>query len=155
MHFTTLLLCALATTAPARPATEADTIPYTLCPGVPSVIAVKKLSYDPNPPRINKPLTVIASGDLSTTITQGAKMVVTAKLGVLTVAVQTYDICAESAKSGIPCPIAPGLHDLKSMVEMPAGVQVPPFVTINIQARAYNGDGSGLFCFDTVAKFLP
>jgi hypothetical protein len=161
MRFTSALIAACAlvaatTSSPAAttPASSGD-VTFSFCPNVSSTIAVKKLRYEPFPPKIKEPLTVIASGALSTTVTQGARMIVTAKLGTMVVATQLFDICAESAKSGLNCPIPPGNHDLKSAVDMPKGIQVPPFVTIAIKAEAFNGDGSKLFCVDTTAKFQP
>jgi len=160
MKFTAVIIaaCALFATSFSRPATKLaldNEVNFTLCAGSASVIKVNKLRYEPFPPKINKPLTVIASGDLGTKVTSGAKLVVTARLGQLTVATQVYDICAEAAKSGLNCPISPGLHDLRNTVEFPPGVKVPPFVTINIKAEGFNGDGAALFCFDTTAKFVP
>jgi len=160
MKYTTVFIAALALFAtssfsrPAPPNTGTD-VQYTHCQGSKSVIDVKKLRYEPFPPKINQPLTVIASGDLSTVVTHGARLVVTAKLGQLPVATQVYDVCAESAKSGLNCPITVGNHDLRNVIEFPPGIKVPPFVTINIKAEAFNGDGTALFCLDTTAKFVP
>jgi len=150
-------LCALTTysTVPVLPLAPGS-VPYTLCADWASpAITVKSLMYSPNPPQISQPFTVIANGDLSAIVTQGAKLTVVATLGGMTVSSVTIDVCTEVAKSGLNCPINIGNHDLTSVVPIPDGVSIPPFVTIAVHAEAYNGDSSRLFCLDTTAKFEP
>ena len=154
-----VLASALFALTASRPAPNNNVAPgdapYTLCSGWDSQITINSLKFDPNPPSIKKPFVVIANGNLKSTVTQGAKMIVTATLGSMPVATQEIDMCEEAAKSGLNCPIAPGTHDLRNLVPLPKGVQIPPFVGIKVHAEAFNGDGSKLFCLDTTVKFSP
>jgi hypothetical protein len=158
MRFTALAIAsalALTYSAPAANVVPGD-VPFTLCSDWVSKIKVKSLKFDPNPPTIKKPFTVIANGDLQDiTIHKGAKLVIVATLGSMEVHKQEVDICDEAAKSGLNCPITPGNHDLRNQVPVPEGIQIPPFVGIKVNAKAYGHDGSKLFCLDATVKFKP
>ena len=149
-----ILAAALMLGAPADSAATPGDVVYTLCPGWPNTLAFKSLQFDPNPPTIKKPFTIIANGTLATTIQPGAKVTVTQTLGTMLVSQSNLDLCAEASLSGMTCPIAPGLHAFRGSYT-PAGTQIPPFVTIKVHVEAYNGDGSKLLCLDTGVKYAP
>jgi hypothetical protein len=152
--FAAAALFALTHTAPLDLETPGDIV-YTVCPGWDASIKINSLKLDPNPPSIKKPIFVIANGDLSYALEKGAKMNIKATLGSMVVANQVVDMCDEASKNGLSCPIAKGNQDLKAQVPLPEGIQIPPFVTINIHVEAFNADQSKLFCVDTKMKFVP
>lgn len=150
-----ILAAALMLGAPADSAAVPIDQPYTLCPGWPNTLALKSLQFEPNPPSVKKPFTIIVNGTLAMTIQPGAKMTVTQTLGTLPVSKSNLDLCAEASLSGMTCPIASGLHAFRGSYTQPAGATVPPFVTVKVHVEAYNGDGSKLLCLDTGIKYAP
>lgn len=148
-----ILAAALMLGAPADSTATPGEIAYTLCPGWPNTLALSSLLLDPYPPSIKAPVTIIAKGTLATTLQPGAKMTVTQTLGTLPVSQSNLDLCAEARRSGMTCPIAPGMHEFKW--SFPVATNTPPFVTIKVHVEAYNGDGSKLLCFDTNVKYTP
>jgi hypothetical protein len=123
-----------------------------MCAANPALV-VSALSISPFPPSIKVPLTIISTGDLKTTITKGAKIVVDAYLSTMKVASNTYDVCEEAAKSGLACPIMPGLRTLSNTIPLPDNI--PPFTSIRVHAVMYIGDGSEVNCLESRVKFAP
>lgn len=149
-----ILAAALMLGAPAdSAATTPGEVKYTLCPGWPNTLALSSLQYDPMPPTIKAPVTIIAKGTVATTIQPGARITVTQTLGSLPIAQSNLDLCAEARRSGMTCPIAPGMHDFRW--SFGAAPNTPPFVTIKVHLEAYNADGSKLLCLDTTVKYTP
>lgn len=125
---------------------------FTICSASPS-FRLEKLSYDPFPPPIKKPLTVIIKGSLTQTIQQGAVVNVVLYLGSMQVATQNIDLCEALAEAGLSCPVAPQDYTFTFTVPLPP--KVPPFVTIVAHVEGWNADGSWLTCFDAKVKFVP
>jgi hypothetical protein len=156
MQFSAVFLASVLAFATALPRPQDSTsgpVSFTLCPNFNTVTQINQLSYSPFPPKVGQPLAVTADGSSPVTVTQGAKVVVTASLGGNPVASQTIDMCAEGAKVGMPCPVTAGVHKFTNVMPLPDNV--PPFVDIAVHAEAFNGDGSPLFCVDTTANFQP
>jgi len=128
-------------------------VQFSSCSVPGSTITVNSLDFSPNPPSLQNPVSIIASATLTKTLEQGATLEVVGTLGSMEVYRGSYDMCAESAKSGVMCPIPVGDNKLSTTVALPGNV--PPFVGIDIVATAKNADGSDLFCLKTQLKFTP
>ena len=129
---------------------------FQQCPGSAGSFVLQSVSIEPAQPHLSdKTLTVTSEGQLSTTIVQGAKMLVTASAAGQEVFRHEYDMCEEGAKAGVPCPVAPGHQSLKSIMDIPQDQQIPPFLTIHVKAVGTNKDGSQIFCVEGTTKFLP
>lgn len=149
-------LFAAAFTTMTPVAAQAGDVDFTYCPGWASDLKVTRLSYEPFPPKINRPVYVTWIVDLAVPLKAGAKVIRTSTLGAMIVAKTEMDLCAELAGFGLTCPVPSGKGlALKSEYTFPKGVKPPPFVTINIREEFYNGDGSKLGCIETTAKFVP
>ena len=77
------------------------------------------------------------------TITSGAKIHVTAKLGFITGYENDFDICTTK---GISCPLAPGDQELSFQIDIPSFV--PSGITVDVTSVSTNGDGSSLVCIN-------
>lgn len=128
-------------------------VSFQVCPGFSSQITLTKVQFEPLPPSIKRPLTIIASGSSTVPITAGATLVKTYKLGTLLLAKETDDLCSWTATSGLPCPIAAGTNDFRASMEIPANI--PTYVSVAVRAVIKNGDGSVLGCWDFVTRFTP
>lgn len=148
-----ILAAALMLGAPADSTATPGEIAYTLCPGWPNTLALSSLQLDPNPPSIKAPYTIIAKGTVATTIQPGARITVTQTLGTMPFSQSNLDLCAEASRSGMTCPLAPGMYDFRGSFTLASNT--PPFVTIKVRVEAYNADGSKLLCLDTTVKYTP
>jgi len=127
----------------------AASVPFTVCSGADALVDVKNLQFEPAVPSKKSPFTVMSWGHVKKEVQVGAKILVEAFIGSAKVLSETYDVCNTNTK----CPVAVGEGTLASTVPVPA--QLPPFVTVRVQARATNPDGAELFCISTNVKFIP
>jgi hypothetical protein len=145
--FATALLALVASASGAALVARAPApLAFTKCnPNANYAITAHSIAMDPTPARFGRDVTLIATGDLSTTIYQGAKVKVDARVGPFVIP-RELDICEESAKDGLPCPIAPANNiSIKASTEMPEW----PIsnIPVELTANLYNADGSLLSCF--------
>lgn len=72
-------------------------------------------------------LNVTISGEVRETITEGAYILVTVKVGRIKLISTTADFCEETAAVGVSCPIIKGKLDLTKTVNLPSAI--PPVRT--------------------------
>ncbi|RKP05156.1 hypothetical protein THASP1DRAFT_8277, partial [Thamnocephalis sphaerospora] len=95
------------------------TLPFTLCDSnAKYAISPEEIRLNPYPVVSSRPLQVTLTGELKTTLEQGAFTRVTASFGLFKQSMD-LDVCAEAAKSNMTCPIAPGRHALTQTVDVP------------------------------------
>jgi hypothetical protein len=150
MQFALLLSAALAAAAPKEPhVAEMRTVfgdligPLTSCGGSSDSFTLGDVVLAPYPVQIGQPLVVSATGSLSKAVTEGATLQAVAKFGFIKVLDETFDLCAEAAKSGKPCPLAEGPNSLQVIQNIPGSA---PEVSVNLEITGKNADGSPLTC---------
>lgn len=103
-----------------------------------------------------KQVSIRARGSFPTSLKSGAKLIVTAKIGFITLIEKTLDACSElnRADPNQRCPIlANVLTELTSTNDIPDGVSIPAEVNITVIAKVVNTDGTLVFCVQTKVKF--
>jgi hypothetical protein len=152
--FIIALTYALSTVSAAAISKRSEAeVPFSKCSASANYpITVHSIRVNPSPPQFGAPVSVTAVGDLATTINQGAKAVITAKIGLIPITSE-FDLCAETAKDGLPCPIAPGNNtQIKISTELPDLI----FSNVNVDLRVnlVNADNSVLTCLKTVLRVV-
>lgn len=112
-------------------------------------LSVSDVVITPYPIKSGKPVTVSATAFLKKTITPGAMLKITAKVGFVTVFERVVDICYEAGKSKKPCPILPGNLTNQLTDDLPG--KIPP-TNIKLIISATYADGSPLVCLDGILK---
>ncbi|CAB4253208.1 similar to Saccharomyces cerevisiae YDL046W NPC2 Functional homolog of human NPC2/He1 [Maudiozyma barnettii] len=110
------------------------------------LLDISAVVLSPNPPERGNELLITATGEVKTTIKEGAYVDVEVRLGYIKLLTQTFDLCEvlkENDVNGLTCPVKPGVYDLKKKVEIPD--EVPPG-KYTILARAYTIDNDLLTC---------
>jgi len=126
-------------------------VTFRQCAGFQGTLTIEDVVVSPNPPHLGDNVKITSTGNLTKTLSQGAKMEAVGTLGSLEVYRQTFDMCEESAKAGQPCPVEPGRRTLTS--GMPVPEDVPPGVTVHIKVIGKDADGSNIFCVEGDMKF--
>ncbi|KAF8937887.1 putative phospholipid transfer protein [Dissophora ornata] len=126
---------ALATSASAA---------FSSCGSSTDDFQLSSVTYTPNPPVVGQSVCITIQGTLSTPVTQGATIHVTATFWGINVYDQTSDLCAGLAGGATPCPIATTVGNVTDCITVPSNV--PAGVQINLQATANNAGGERLFC---------
>jgi hypothetical protein len=117
--------------------------PLTSCGGSSDSFTLGEVVLTPYPVQIGQPLVVSATGTLSKAVTQGATLQAVAKFGFIKVLDETFDLCAEAAKSGKPCPLTEGPSSFQVIQNIPGSA---PEVSVNLEITGKNADGSPLTC---------
>ncbi|KAI9102554.1 ML domain-containing protein [Phlyctochytrium arcticum] len=138
-----LFLSALVPAALAVPAPFAPDA-LTACPKVKGSLIVD--SFTINPPVLvpGKDAVFTASGEVTDVIVKGAKVKISAKLGIIPVYNSELDICEETEKVGIPCPIEAGKRDIVITKLIP---DIMPSGTFNLKVEATNANGKPIVCY--------
>jgi hypothetical protein len=105
---------------------------------------LKRYIVSPYPILKNGLVTVQGVGDLLQDIGQGSTVVVQAKLGLIPIFTQTFDLCAQAATANITCPIAAGT-DVVLSVTQPIAAAVPAG-SFTLQVKALATDGKEILC---------
>ncbi|KAF9113416.1 Phosphatidylglycerol/phosphatidylinositol transfer protein [Mortierella sp. AM989] len=137
MKFFTAVAAAIALASSASAA-------FTSCGSSSDQFKLSSVSYSPNPPKVGQDVCITLSGSLSTAITQGATLKVTATFWGINVYDQTTDLCAGLVGSATPCPIATTVTSVTQCITVPSNV--PAGVSLNLKAIALNAGGARIFC---------
>lgn len=71
-----------------------------------------------------KPLLITASGEVKTTITEGAYVKLVVKYGLIQLLSTTADLCEQLGNVDLSCPLEPGKMTLTKSVDLPSAI--PP-----------------------------
>ncbi|RKP09515.1 hypothetical protein THASP1DRAFT_22659 [Thamnocephalis sphaerospora] len=125
-------------------ATEGE-LAFTKCnPSAQYPISARSIRVSPSPPAFGGPIKITAVGDLASAIAQGARAVVNAKIGPFSLK-REIDVCAESAESGLPCPIAPGPDKAISVTDTLPSLPIHN-QNVGLTVNIYNADNTVLLC---------
>lgn len=111
------------------------------------LIDIQSLVIAPNPPQRGQNLTITASGIVKEDIVEGAYVEVEVKYGLIRLLRQSLDLCEQTEKVDLTCPIKEGTVSLERVVELPQAIP-PGKYTVN--AKVYTADDREITCL--VAK---
>ncbi|CAO3640902.1 unnamed protein product [Cunninghamella echinulata] len=140
-----LVLATLSTASVVPKSTIVAASDFTICStnAANDLMAVNFADYNPKPPVPGQLIKVDVAGDLKATLVTGAKIKVSVNAGFLTVWQKTYDLCAEAAKIGQICPIAPGPQQFSITETVPS---ILPPGTYTLKAVATTVTGQSITC---------
>ena len=130
-------------------------VQFKLCDQETSSFHVSSLSISPNPPITGQNATIQLRGDITHTILPGSSFTVKGYAGpghFVRVYNEHFDICAEGASSGFPCPVMPGQgQEWKLNVAIPPGL--PTFVSVKLYIQGQHESGEELMCGEAMVHF--
>ncbi|ESX01809.1 hypothetical protein KL918_004780 [Ogataea parapolymorpha] len=127
--------------------------PLLLCDSSSSqLLKLTHVDVLPNPPERGTNLTIVARGDLSKQVDEGAYVEVDVTYGYIKLLHQTYDLCEELPNVDMECPLKKDSYDLTKIVEIPN--EVPPG-TYTVIARAFTADDELITCLTGSVAFPP
>ncbi|CCG80784.1 Phosphatidylglycerol/phosphatidylinositol transfer protein [Taphrina deformans PYCC 5710] len=107
------------------------------------LIFIDSVSISPNPPERGQNLTITASGTVKEDILEGAYVEIDVKYGLIRLIHQTLDLCEQTEKVDLACPIKEGQVSLERVVELPQAIP-PGKYTVN--ARVFTSDDREVTC---------
>lgn len=111
------------------------------------LIEITNLEISPNPPERGQNLTISATGLIKEDIEAGAYVEIEVKYGLIRLLRQTLDLCEQTEKVELGCPIKEGEVSLERVVQLPQAIP-PGRYTVN--ARVFTEDDRQVTCL--VAK---
>lgn len=116
------------------------------------LLDLKRVVISPNPPERGQNLTISAEGTLAKDIVDGAYVDVDVRYGFIKLVSDTFDLCNESTKVDLECPIKKGSQKLSKEVAIPN--EVPPGKYL-VVARAYTKEDEFITCLTAEVEFPP
>lgn len=107
------------------------------------LIVIDHLEISPNPPQRGQNLTITASGTVKEDISDGAYVEIEVKYGLIRLIRQTLDLCEQTAKVDLPCPIEEGVVTLQREVQLPQAI--PPG-KYSVNAKVFTKDDREVTC---------
>ncbi|BFZ53550.1 Phosphatidylglycerol/phosphatidylinositol transfer protein [Savitreella phatthalungensis] len=114
------------------------------------LLTIQSLVIDPNPPARAQNLTITAEGELKEDIAKGAFVQVDVKYGLIRLLRTTLDLCEQTEKVDLACPIAKGPRKITKTVQLPA--QIPPG-RYTVNAVALTEDERRITCLTARVQF--
>lgn len=114
------------------------------------LIEITHLELFPNPPEKGKNLTITATGIVKEDIEVGAYALIRVKYGLITLIRMQIDLCEQTDKIDLSCPIRSGKITLERDIELPNAI--PPG-KYQAQADVYTEDGRPVTCLVANVKY--
>ncbi|EFQ99924.1 phosphatidylglycerol/phosphatidylinositol transfer protein [Nannizzia gypsea CBS 118893] len=115
-----------------------------------NLLTIERVDLSPNPPVPGQPLVIKASGIFSERIEKGATVHLQVTYGFLQLINMDMDLCDQTDKVGLNCPIEKGKTVLKKTVDIPQ--QVPPGKYI-VRADVLTADKKPVTCLTASVVF--
>lgn len=153
MQFLTTALISLVAASPVGQVDKAAANPlsyFTNCSGPDAILVLESAKFTPNPLKKGELMSLTISGTLKEPITQGATTRNALKYGPFGVMDNTLDLCDESAKDGIPCPIPVGKWVQSKTFTVPG---FAPGGKYDGSFEFVNADGKQIACLTSAMYF--
>ena len=111
---------------------------------------ITHLAIDPNPPEKGQNLTITASGTLEEDVEDGAYVMVDVKYGLIRLLRTKLDLCEQTGKIDLPCPIEKGERTIEKVVELSKAIP-PGRYTVN--AQVFTKDDDRVTCLNARVQF--
>ncbi|DAA74854.1 TPA_exp: Phosphatidylglycerol/phosphatidylinositol transfer protein [Trichophyton benhamiae CBS 112371] len=115
-----------------------------------NLLQIERVDLSPNPPLPGQPLVIKASGITAKEIKKGATVQLQVTYGFLQLINQEMDLCDQTEKVGLDCPLEKGKMVLKKSVDIPP--QVPPGKYI-VRADVSSAEGEPITCLTATVVF--
>lgn len=113
------------------------------------LIVIDELNVTPNPPKRGDTLSIYARGTVLEDITEGAYVDIVVKYGLIRILHQTLDLCEQTDKVDLACPIKEGKVELEREVQLP---KVIPNGKYQVTASVFTADGRPVTCLTAVVE---
>ncbi|KAH8680999.1 ML domain-containing protein [Xylariales sp. PMI_506] len=114
------------------------------------VVHITNVDLLPNPPEAGANLVIRAAGVVTETITPGAYLLVEVKYGLIRLINQKMDLCEQTEKADLECPIEAGILSITKDVDIPN--EVPPG-KYTVKADVYTVDDKPITCLQATVTF--
>ncbi|KAI1850108.1 hypothetical protein JX265_003481 [Neoarthrinium moseri] len=126
--------------------------PLTYCQEQHDDDIVKITSVDllPNPPEAGTELVIRAAGTVFETIEEGAYINLVVKYGLIRLVNTKADLCEQTEKADLKCPIEKGILSVTKAVDIPN--EVPPG-KYTVHAEVINANEKPITCLEATVQF--
>ncbi|KAM5432415.1 Phosphatidylglycerol/phosphatidylinositol transfer protein [Microsporum ferrugineum] len=125
--------------------------PLTYCADpTADILTIERVDLTPNPPIPGKPLKIKASGIFSKPVEKGATVQLQVTYGFLQLINENMDLCDQTGKVGLDCPLEKGKTVLSKTVDIPS--QVPPGKYI-VRADVQTANKEPVTCLTATVSF--
>jgi len=114
------------------------------------ILKIETVDLDPNPPQAGKELVITAAGNLTQNITDGAKIHLQVKYGLITLINQEADLCDQVKNVDLECPLKEGETQLSKEVALPR--EIPPG-KYTVLADVFTKTGEKITCLTATVFF--
>jgi hypothetical protein len=114
------------------------------------IVKIEKVDLSPNPPVPGAKLEIKATGTVLEPIEDGAYINLVVKYGLIRLINQKADLCEQTEKADLKCPIEKGHLSVTKSVDIPR--QVPPG-KYAVHAEVLSKDDKPITCLDATVTF--
>ncbi|ORY65238.1 ML domain-containing protein [Pseudomassariella vexata] len=114
------------------------------------IVSITNVDLTPNPPESGAQLAIQATGIIHEPIQEGAYIQVTVKYGLIRLVNTKADLCEQTEKADLKCPIEKGILSVTKEVDIPK--EVPPG-KYTVHAEVFNADDKPITCLDATVTF--
>lgn len=114
------------------------------------LLDIQSLVISPNPPEKGQNLTITATGTLRQSVEEGAYVLVDVKYGLIRLLRTKLDLCEQTAKIDLPCPIEKGERTIEKVVELPKVIPPGRYV---VNAQVFTKDDDRVTCLNARVQF--
>jgi len=120
--------------------------PLTFCESPDSdILTITNVDLEPNPPQKGKDLLITAKGTLKEDVVDGSRVLLTVKMGLITLIRANESLCDQLEKVDKKCPLKEGELTFQRTVTLPA--QIPP-AKFNVHADVYSDKQERITCME-------
>ncbi|KAK8052012.1 phosphatidylinositol/phosphatidylglycerol transfer protein [Apiospora rasikravindrae] len=114
------------------------------------IVSITSVDLSPNPPEAGSTLEIKATGTVFEPILEGAYINLVVKYGLIRLINQEVDLCEQTEKADLKCPIEKGVLSITKSVEIPK--EVPPG-KYTVHAEVLNADDKPITCLEATVQF--
>ncbi|KAH6659523.1 ML domain-containing protein [Truncatella angustata] len=114
------------------------------------IVTITNVDLSPNPPEPGSELVIRATGTVFEPIKDGAYINLVVKYGLIRLVNTKADLCEQTEKADLKCPIEKGILSVEKKVEIPK--EVPPG-KYTVHAEVINYDEKPIACLEAQVAF--
>ncbi|KAF2484982.1 ML domain-containing protein [Neohortaea acidophila] len=114
------------------------------------ILDLESVDISPNPPLPGTPLKIVATGNLTQKVEEGATIALQVKYGLITIIKQTADLCETVKNVDLKCPLEVGELTIEKEVDLP---KVIPPGKYHVIADVQTKDDEKVTCLTADVEF--
>lgn len=114
------------------------------------IVSIESVDLLPNPPESGAELIIRAAGTVFEPILEGAYINLVVKYGLIRLVNTKADLCEQTEKADLKCPIEKGILSVTKSVDIPK--EVPPG-KYTVHAEVINADEKPITCLEATVTF--